>query len=468
MNEVKRRRLLGAAALAAFAPTVRAQTVSFSPEDLRHAEALRAAGLADTEAWRLLEGITTEVGPRPAGSAAEARAAQWAVAAFTRLGLANVRAEAVPLKIWQRGPGSARLVAPAPHPLVMAALGNSVGTPAGGIEAAVAWYPDFESLKADRSDKARGRIVFIDQKTDRTKDGSGYGRAVGARFSGAVEAAKRGAVAVAIRSIGTDRDRVAHTGAMGYDISVPRIPAFAVSVPDAELVARLVARGETPRIAVAFETRSDVEATTHNVIAEVPGTDLAHEIVAIGAHLDSWDLGQGAVDDGAGIAIVGAAAAQIARAGRRPRRTIRVVLWGNEENGFDGARAYGDRYGQVTHQLVAESDFGAGRIWRFSSRVQPAALPLADAIGQVLAPLGVERGDNAGGAGPDAALLMRRHKWPAMLLFQDGSHYFDVHHTENDTLEKVDPAPLPQNVAAWAVMAWLAAQSPLPFGPPPL
>ncbi len=465
---MRRRCLLGAAALAAFAPAVRAQAARFAEEDLRHAEALRAAGLADTEAWRLLEGITTEVGARPAGSAAEARAAQWAVAAFTRLGLSNVRAEAVPLKIWQRGPGSARLVAPAPHPLVMAALGNSVGTPPGGLEAAIAWYPDFAALKADGSDKAKGRIVFIDQKTERTKDGSGYGRAVGARFSGAVEAAKRGAVALAIRSIGTDRDRVAHTGAMGYDISVPRIPAFAVSVPDAELVARLVARGETPRLAVAFETRSDVEATTHNVIAEVPGTDLAHEIVAIGAHLDSWDLGQGAVDDGAGIAIVGAAAAQIARAGRRPRRTIRVVLWGNEENGFDGARAYGDRYGAVPHQLVAESDFGAGRLWRFSSRVQAAALPLADAIGQVLAPLGIERGDNAGGAGPDAALLMRRHKWPAMLLFQDGSNYFDVHHTENDTLEKVDPAPLPQNVAAWAVMAWLAAQSPLPFGPPPL
>jgi len=465
---VNRRRVIGGATLAAFG-AARPQTApAFAAEDLRHADTLRAAGLADTEAWRLLEELSTEIGPRPAGSAAEARAARWAEAALTRLGLANVRVEAVPLKIWQRGPGSARLVAPAPQPLVMAALGNSIGTPPNGIEAPVAWYPDFAALKADTSDKALGRIVVIDQKTERTRDGSGYGRAVGARFAGAVEGAKRGALAVAIRSIGTDRDRIAHTGAMGYDISVPRIPAFALSVPDAELIARLVARGETPRLFVGFETRNDVDATTHNVIAEVAGTELAHEVVAIGAHLDSWDLGQGAVDDGAGIAIVSAAAAVVQRAGLRPRRTIRVVLWGNEENGFHGALSYGDRYKGVVHQLVSESDFGAGRIWRFASRVQPAALPLADAVGAVLAPLGIERGDNAAGPGPDAAVLMRRQRWPAVQLHQDGSNYFDVHHTENDTLEKVDPAPLPQNVAAWAVTAWLAAQSPLPFGPPPL
>lgn len=464
---MKRRDLLAAAALSTFG-AARAQTAVFSAADLAHAAALRSAGLADTEAWRLLEGITTEVGARPAGSAAEARAASWAVAELTKLGLANVRAEPLPMKMWQRGPASARLVAPAPHALVMAALGNSVGTPPEGIEAEVAWYPDLAALRADPSDKAKGRIVFIDQKTDRTKDGSGYGRAVGTRFSGAVEAAKRGALALAIRSIGTDRDRVAHTGSMGYDIAVPRIPAFAVSVPDAELITRLVARGSTPRLALNIETRSDVDATTHNVIAEVPGTDLADEVVLLGAHLDSWDLGQGAVDDGAGIAIVGAAAAVLQRAGRRPRRTVRVVLFGNEENGFDGARAYGDRHGQAVHQLVAESDFGAGRVWRFASRVQPDALPLADAIGAQLAPLGIERGDNAAVPGPDAALLMRRHKWPAAQLHQDGTNYFDVHHTENDVLDKVDPAPLPQNVAAWAVLAWLAAQAPLRFGPPPL
>lgn len=463
---MKRRSLLALAGSAAL-PWRRAGAAdaAFTEDDLRHARALREAALADREAWKLVEALTTEIGARPAGSPADARAGAWAEKALRQLGLANARRETFPLRVWQRGPASARLVAPAPHPLVMAALGNSV---AGSGEAAIAWYPDLAALKADTSDKAKGRIVFIDQRTERTKDGRGYGAAVGARFAGATEAARRGAIAVAIRSIGTDRDRVAHTGAMGYDLSVPRIPAFAVSVPDAELIARLVARGETPALAFTLDARSDVEATSQNVIAEVPGTDLADEIVLVSGHLDSWDLGHGAVDDGAGVAIASAAAAVIARGGRRPRRTVRVVLWGNEENGFDGVRHYGDRYGSVTHQLVGESDFGAGRVWRMASRVQPAALPLWDAIAAELAPLGVEKGGNDGSPGPDAGVLMRRFKWPAVGLTQDGSAYFDVHHTENDTLERIDPATLPQNVACWAVTAWLAAQSPLPFGPAPL
>lgn len=172
----------------------------------------------------------------------------------------------------------------------------------------------------------------------------------------------------------------------------------------------------------------------------------------------------GAIDDGAGVAIVLAAAAQIQRLGVKPRRTVRVVLFGNEENGFDGARDYGNRYGEAPHQLVAESDFGSGRVWRSAFRVQPAARPLAEKIGRQLAPLGVEWSGQEANAGPDAGVLMRRFKWPALQLGQDGTKYFDVHHTDNDTLDKVERDSLPQNVAAWAVSAWLAAQSPLPFG----
>lgn len=459
---MKRRALLLAGSGAALPwPGLRAQTApAFAEADLRHARTLRDAALADGQAWKLVEALTTEIGPRPAGSPADARAAAWAQAALKSLGLAHVRAETFPLRVWQRGPASARLVAPVEQPLVMAALGNSV---AGRGDAEIAWYPDLAALKADTSERARGRIVFIDQKTERTRDGSGYGAAVGARFGGAVEAARRGAVALAIRSIGTDRDRIAHTGAMGYDLSAPRIPAFAVSVPDAELIARLQQRGAPLRLQFTLEAKSDVDASSQNVIGEVPGTDLAHEIVQIGAHLDSWDLGQGALDDGAGVAIVSAAAGLLAAGGRRPRRTVRVVLFGNEENGFDGARTYGDRHGSEPHQLVSESDFGAGRVWRFATRWRAEALPLAAAVAAELAPLGVEPGSNEGSPGPDAGVLMRRFKWPAVGLSQDGSAYFDVHHTENDTLERVDPASLRQNVACWAVVAWLAAQAPLSF-----
>ena len=474
MSGIDRRALIKAAALAACGAhrTAGAQPVAFSATDLAHAERLRDAALTDDTAWALVQELCNQVGARPAGSAADAKAAAWAQEAMKKLGLAQVRAEGMAMRRWVRGPASARLLAPVQEPLVMLALGNSVAAPEGGIEADVAWYADLDALKADSSERARGRIVFIDQKTERARDGQGYGAAVSARWSGAVEAARRGALALAIRSIGTSSaatgERIAHTGAMRYEIGVPRIPAFAVSVPDADRLAALNAQGQTLRLQLSLQAQSDVDATTHNVIGEVPGTDLAHEIVLISAHLDSWDLGQGALDDGAGVAIVTAAAGLLQRLGQRPRRTVRVVLFGNEENGFDGARNYGDRYGSVAHQWVGESDFGAGRVWQLRGRVNPAALPLVQRMAQLLAPLGVawpSADVNLGTPGPDASVLMRRFKWPAVQLSQDGTNYFDVHHTVNDTLARIDPATLPQNVACWAVTAWLAAQSPLGFGP---
>ncbi len=495
---IRRQLLRGAAGLVALLPAaVRAQAAGpvpgYAAADLRHAERLRETALADTQAWALLQTLCRDIGARPAGSAADARAVAWAQDALRGLKLQNVRAEAMALRIWQRGPASATLVHPGPptrlQPLVMAALGNSVPTGPEGIDAEIAWYPNLAALQAEdpASSRARGRIVFIDQRMARARDGSGYGPAVAARSQGPIEAARRGALALGIRSIGTDRAPIAHTGATRYDLSLPRIPAFAISVPDAELLAEQVAAGGPAlRLQLRLAARSDVDASTHNVLAEVPGTDLKDEIVLIGAHLDSWDLGQGAQDDGAGVAIVSAAAGVIAAAGVAPRRTIRVVLFANEENGFDGARAYAERYAGVVHQLVGESDFGAGRVYQLGHRVQPAALPLFDDIARTLAPLGVAWADglapagataatvpdrearNRGTPGPDAALLMRRHRWPAVALAQDGTNYFDVHHTEHDTLERIDPRTLPQNVACWAVTAWLAAQAPVGFGPAPV
>lgn len=469
---MKRRPLLAAGLFSAAMPWARAQTEApmFSPEDLRHAALLRDAGMADGQAWRLVQQLCNEVGARAAGSPGDAKAVAWAQQALRGLKLQQVRADPMALKVWQRGPASARLVAPVAEPLVMVALGNSVAAPEGGIEAELAVYPDFAALKADTSDKARGRIVFIDQKTERSRDGRGYGAAVPARSQGAVEAAKRGALALAIRSIGTDNERIAHTGAMRYELGQPQIPAFAVSVPDAERIAALHAGGATLRLHFTLAARSGVEVVSHNVIGEVPGTDLADEIVLLGAHLDSWDLGVGALDDGAGVAIVSAAAGVVQRlaeqTGRRPRRTLRVVLFANEENGFDGALDYSKRYQHQPHQLVSESDFGAGKVWQLRSRVQPEALPLFGAIAQVLAPLGVawpESGRNEGSPGPDAAMLMRRHRWPAVQLSQDGTNYFDVHHTVHDTLDRIVPAEMAQNVACWAATAWLVGQSPLRF-----
>jgi carboxypeptidase Q len=467
---MKRRELMASLPLLA-APGLRAQGLSAADEQF--ALRLREAALADTTlAYQLIEGLCTEVGPRPAGSANDARAVAWAQRELKRIGLANVRTDEVPVTAWQRGPASATLFAPHAQPLVMLALGNSVGTPDVGVDAELVYYPDLAALRADTTERAKGKLVFIDQKMERSRDGSGYGRAVMARIAGPVEAARRGAVAIAIRSIGTDRDRLAHTGAMRYDPAVARIPAIAVSVPDADLIARHHARGTPMRLKLEMRNTSGIRAMSANVLAEVPGTGLADEVVMIGAHLDSWDQGQGALDDAAGVGIVSAAAAHIMKlaksSGVQPKRTIRVVLFANEENGFDGANAYGAKYKAVKHQLVGESDFGAGKIWRVRSRVAPDMAASVATLAQWLQPLGIEAGNNMGNPGPDAGVLMRANLWPGIELSQDGTNYFDIHHTDNDTLDKIDPATLPQNVAAWALAAWWAAQLPQSLGPPTL
>lgn len=468
-NDATRRRLVQSLLLAptlGLPVTGTAQSPSpFSEADLAHAGRLRETALRGPNlAHELMASLVTQVGARPAGSPNDAKAVQWALEQFRRLGFANVRAEPVPLVVWQRGATRASVLAPFPRDLVVTALGNTVGTPDAGIEADLMYYPDFAALRNDTSDAARGRIVFIDQKTERARDGGGYSRAILSRIAGAVEASRRGAVAVAIRSLGTDSDNIAHTGALRYDPNVAAIPAIAVSVPDADWIAeRVLGRAGKMRMALTMARTSRIEATSNNLIAEVPGGDLANEIVLLGAHLDSWDITPGAQDDASGVGIVTAAAKTVLDAGRKPRRTIRVVLFANEENGFDGANAYAAKYRDVPHQLVGESDFGADRIWRLRSRVAEAGLPAIAAMAKLLEPLGIAHEGNQGSPGPDAAVLVRANGWPGIELTQDGTKYFDVHHTVNDTVDRVDPRTMPQNAAAWAVVAWLAAQTDLKF-----
>ena len=467
---ISRRRLLlqwllapivGAATLRASAQA----SPTFPQADLLHASQLREQGLRGNLAYELMESLVRQVGARQAGSANDARAVQWALAQLARLGFSNVRAEPVELVTWQRGAASARLLAPHARELVVTGLGNTVGTPDGGIEAELAWYPDLAALRADASGRARGRIVFIDEKTERTRDASGYSRSILSRVRGAIEAGRHGALAVAIRSLGTDHDPIAHTGSMRYDPSVPAIPAVAVSVPDADWIAERAGRGEPLRMKLQMAPTSRLPARSSNVIAEIPGTDLAAEIVLLGAHLDSWDITPGAQDDAAGVGIVTAAAKAILDGGRRPRRTVRVVLFANEENGFDGAKAYARKYKDVVHQAVGESDLGAGRSWRLRSRVREEALAAVAAMAAVLQPLGIAAAGNEASPEPDASVLMEANGWPMLELTQDGTRYFDVHHTVNDTVDRVEPKDMAHNVAAWAACAWLAAQSDIAFGP---
>jgi carboxypeptidase Q len=273
-----------------------------------------------------------------------------------------------------------------------------------------------------------------------------------------------------IRSIGTDSDRFPHTGNQRYPEGSARIPAAALSNPDADLLSNMLRRGQPVKIRLDLDVgMSGATHETYNVIGEIRGKGkLADEMVVIGAHLDSWDLGTGAIDDGAGVAITMAAGAMIGRLQDAPRRSIRVVAFANEEQGLFGGRAYAEAHKARLdlQQLGAESDFGAGRIYAFRAGVAPEARPVVEQIGALLAPLGIAYEATGGSPGPDIGPFARLGM-PWADLQQDGSDYFDLHHTANDTLDKIKASDLDQQVAAYAVMAYAAAQSPVDFGRSP-
>ena len=443
-----------------------------SAQDFRTtASALRDEALKGTRAFEIVRSVTTEVGPRSAGSAGDARAVEWGVRTMKALGFQNVRAETVTVPHWDRGAESGEIVSPWPQPVSLAALGGSVGTPEGGIEAEVVQVADVSALeKVDPAAAAgfKGKIVFINKRMERRKNGQGYGEAVGGRSRGAALAGKLGAAAVLIRSVGTDHNRTPHTGGMRYEEGGPRIPAAALSGPDADLLETQLASGKPVVFRLKLGARQLPEGQSANVIGEIVGREKPDEIVLLGCHLDSWDLGTGAVDDGAGCAIMMEAARRIGELKQRPRRTVRVVLFANEEFGLSGARAYAEAHAAELpkHVLAGESDFGSGKVWQISSRVAPEALPAFDAIAGLLVPIGVERGDNEAGGGADLS-PMAPARVPVAGLYQDGTEYFDWHHTSNDTLDKIDPKDLAQNVAVYAAFSYMAAQAEGDFGSAP-
>lgn len=448
-------------------PALAADATGLQPGDITVAEGLREQALKGSDAWSVVESLTTEVGPRLAGTEADARAVRWAEAKFRAMGFDKVYLEPVTFPVWLRQRERAQVLAPFPQPLVVTALGGSVGTGEAPIDAEVVEFATLDALKAAPEGSLAGKIAFISNRMVRFKDGRGYGPAVGARSNGAVEAARKGAVAIVIRSIGTSSDRFAHTGTMRYLPDVPRIPAAALSNPDADLLVNMLRRGQpvTLRLDISAETREAY--TSHNVIGEITGRELPGEVVTIGGHLDSWDQGTGAIDDGAGVGITMAAGALIGSLPEAPRRTVRVIAYANEEQGLYGGKAYAEARAAANevdaHQLSAESDFGAGRVYALRAGVDPAAWPVIEKIGEVLAPLGVATEREGGSPGPDVGPIVAKGATWAQLA-QDGTDYFDYHHTPNDTLDKIDPKALDQQVAAYAVLAYLAAETTVDFG----
>lgn len=434
-----------------------------SPEIRKTALALREQAFSGSRAAEWVRGLTDHAGPRLTGSRGLVAAVDWALATLRAEGFSNVRAEKVPVRVWERGIETGEIVSPYPQKLVLTALGGSVATPESGLEAEILEVDSLEALDA-KGEAARGKIVFFNKKMERASDGSGYGRAVDVRSRGASRAAKRGAVGVLIRSIGTDHNRTPHTGALVYQPDLPKIPAAALSIPDAELLERLGKEGKPVRVRFTLTCHEAPDAVSANVVGEIPGRGKADEIVLLGAHLDSWDLGTGAIDDGAGCAIVIEAARLIGQLPRRPLRTIRVVLFTNEESGLAGGRTYALTHEAelAKHVAALEADSGTGRPTGFSWNAGASAEPALKEIASILEPLGA--GELAGGGfgGADISAL-RTAGVPLFTVRQDSSRYFDDHHTANDTYDKIDPESLDRTVAAVTAFAFVAASVPQAF-----
>ena len=427
------------------------------------AASLGQKALNDPAAFGFVESLTTEIGQRLAGTEAHRRAVVWAEARLKAAGFENVHSEPFAFPAWIRGAESAEIVGSLPQPLAVTALGGSVATDANGIEAEIALFRTYDDLLAAAPGSLNGKIAVVTQHMVRAQDGSGYGAANPIRRYGPSEAARRGAVAYLLRSLGTDNHRLPHTGALNYRDGASRIPAAALAIPDAEQLERLAALGPV-RIRLLLTPTVQERAPSWNVVGEIKGNERPDEIVLIGGHLDSWDLGTGATDDGAGIGIVFGAARLINGLPQRPSRTIRVVLFGAEEMDFSGAayaRAHEGETGKIV--VAGEADFGARNVYSVQLPPGAAGSDFGNTLQRIIAPLGanVDRRP-ALGSGEDIQELQKAGV-PVVSLRQDGLDYFDTHHTADDTLDKIDPKQLDQAVAVWSVFTYLAATSDVDF-----
>lgn len=445
----------------AFAAVLLAASPVVAQDLAAGAAAVRDKALTDTLAWDITESLTSEVGARMVGSPAMERARDWGVAKLKALGFENIKVEAFTTPAWSRGAESAEVVGPWPHKLALLGLGNSAPTPAGGLTAPIVVFRTYQAMLDQPAGSLTGKIAVVTQAMGRTQDGSSYGAVGVQRRAGAAEAAKRGAVGYLIRSISTDDTRLPHTGGG----AAGGIPAAALSPPDAELLENLAARGKPVLVKLEMASSVNPAAPAWNISGEIRGKDKPDEVIVIGGHLDSWDPGTGAIDDAAGIAIT-TAAAKLATAPGKPRRTIRVVMWGSEEQGGSSAAyaaAHKDEVGKII--VAGESDGGAGRIWSLSTPQAGAGHPAMTAFQSTLPKLKVavnRTPPRSGGA--DIAGLIGLGA-PFVDFNQDMSRYFDLHHSADDTLDKIDPAELSQNVAVWAAFLYTVANSDIDFRP---
>jgi len=425
---------------------------------------MQKSALTDQRAYATLKSLTDEVGQRFAGTAGDWKAVEWAMKTLQAQGFSRVRYEKVTVPRWTRGTASVQLLGDPPVDLAALALGGSIGTDGQPIEADVLAVTTIAELERMSRDEVAGRIVFFYDRMLETRDGMDYGPTVRNRRDGAIAAAKLGAVGVVIRAVGSEDEDRPHTGAMNYANGVPRIPAFAIGNHSADRVLAAYARGPV-RLRLSSTARCEAPAVSANVIGEIPGRGLgngaAEEFVLLAAHLDSWDVGTGAQDDGAGVVTVIEAARRVGEMPQRPQRSLRVVLYADEEFGLSGGDHYALEHAAELprHHAAIEADLGAGRVFAFESSVQPADVSGVIRMADLLRPLGVPYQSNDGDGGADIGPLHDRGV-PIFGLQHDASKYFEIHHTEADRIDRVAPVDLAFNVAAYATVAWALADGP--------
>src|SRR5260221_3351459 len=419
---------------------------------------LMGEAVSSDAAWQRLALLGDTYGNRLSGSPNLEAAIRWAVGEMKPDGLENVHTEAVQVPHWIRGRESLEIAGAIPQPLVILGLGNSVGTPAAGIEAELIVVHSFEELDAAK-DRVTGRIVLFNVPF------TTYGETVRFRAAGPSRAGALGAVAMLVRSVGPAGLRTPHTAALTYADGPPQIPAAAVTTQDAARLQRMVDRGTTVRLRLMMEARMLPDADSANVVGELRGRELPNEIVVIGGHFDSWDVGTGSTDDGGGAIASWEALRLMKKLNLRPRRTVRVVLWTNEENGGRGGLAYRDQHRAELgkHVMMLESDGGVFRPLGFGFTGSDSGRETVKAIASLLAGIAADQ-ISAGGGGADIGPSMQEARVPGMSLEVDGSKYFLIHHTPADTIDKIDPVEMAKCAAAVAVMAYVIADLPQRLG----
>ena len=417
------------------------------------ASRLIGEALSTSFAWERLALLGDTFGNRLSGSQGLEAAIDWAVAEMKRDGLENVHTEPVKVPHWVRGRESLEITLPHSMPLVMLGLGNSIGTPADGIEAEVVVVRNFEELEAVPN-RIKGRIVLYNVPF------TTYGETVQFRSSGPSRAASLGAVAALVRSVGPPGLRLPHTGSLRYADGSPQIPAAAITTEDADRLQRMQDRGTRVRLRLKMDAHFLPDADSFNVVGELRGRERPAEVVVIGGHIDSWDVGTGSTDDGGGCVVTWEALRMMKKLNLRPRRTVRVVLWTNEENGTRGALAYRDRYKEQLkdHVMMLESDSGVFRPTGFGFSGSEAARAKVTEIASLLRGIQADR-ISASGEGADIGPSVQAANIPAMSLDVDGN-YFLLHHTQADTVDKIDPADMSRAAAAIAVIAYVIAEMP--------